>query len=276
MGSIRGCRWVARAIVGREQPLRRSLCTASPSRPNAHEGLTALDGGDIRRDGEDMTDDTPTASPRRARLERRRDDRVLGGVCAAVARSLDVDPLLVRIGAILLAFISAGTAVLAYLLAWMLIPRQNAGSGPSPERASTAPGVAAPAASAADTRTAGDQSGGGGARDAWNTAAGELRALAAELKPAASSMPDPPADKRSPVDAVDAALTGVGERLRDPSVQASARRTATHVAAAVSASAHAVSRSRSRSHPETTNTATDDQPDQMAAHAEPEATQRED
>ncbi len=79
-------------------------------------GAYGLDGGDVRRDGEDMTDDTPTASPRRARLQRRRDDRVLGGVCAAIARSLGVDPLLVRIGAIVLAFISAGTAVFAYLL----------------------------------------------------------------------------------------------------------------------------------------------------------------
>ena len=94
-------------------------------------------------------------------------------------------------------------------------------------------------------------------------------------KPAASPMPDPAADKRSPVDAVDAALTGVGERLRDPSLQASARRTATHVAAAVSASAHAVSH-RSRSDPETTDTVTDDLPDQKAANTEPEATQRAD
>jgi hypothetical protein len=125
------------------------------------------------------------------------------------------------------------------------------------------------------TRTTGGQPGGGSARDAWNTAAGELRALAAELKPATSPMPDPAADKRSPVDTVDAALTGVGERLRDPSVQASARRTATHVAAAVSASAHAVSH-RSRSDPETTNTATDNQLDQKAAHTEPKATERAD
>jgi hypothetical protein len=157
----------------------------------------------------------------------------------------------------------------------MLIPRQNHGSAPSPERASTAPGVATPAASAVYTRTADAQPGGRGARDAWNTAVGELRALAAELKPAPSPMPDLAADKRSPVDAVDAALSGVGERLRDPGVQASARRTATHVAAAVSASAHAVSH-RSRSAPETTTTVTEDLPDQKAAHTEPEATQRED
>jgi phage shock protein PspC (stress-responsive transcriptional regulator) len=222
-----------------------------------------------------MTDDTPKASPRRARLQRRRDDRVLGGVCAAIARSLDVDPLLVRIGAIVLAFISAGTAVLAYLLAWMLIPRDNADSRPSVEQASTTPGVATPAAPAVGSRTTGGQPGGGSARDAWNTAAGELRALAAELKPSASPMPDPAADKRSPVDAVDAALTGVGERLRDPSVQASARRTATHVAAAVSASAHAVSR-RGRGDTETTNTATDNQLDQKAAHTEPKGTERAD
>ena len=244
--------------------------------PGGHgRGLTALDGGDVRRDGDDMTDDTPTASPRRARLQRRRDDRVLGGVCAAIARSLGVDPLLVRIGAIVFAFISAGTAVLAYLIAWMLIPRENAGSRPSAERASTPPGVATPAAPAGSSRAAGDQPGGGGARDAWNTAAGELRALAADLKPAPSPMRDPAADKHSPVDAVDSALTGVGERLRDPTVQASARRTATHVAAAVSASAHAVSH-RNRRGPQPAGTATDRQPDQKAADPKPEATQRVD
>jgi phage shock protein PspC (stress-responsive transcriptional regulator) len=228
-----------------------------------------------------MTDDTPTASPRPARLRRRRDDRVLGGVCAAIARSLGVDPLLVRIVAIVFAFISAGTAVLAYLLAWMLIPRDNADFRHSAEQASTTPGAATPAAPAADTRTAGDQPGGSGARDAWNTAAGDLRALAAELKPAPSPMRDPaadkhsPADKRSPVDAVDAALTGLGDRLRNPAVQASARRTATHVAAAVSASAHAVSH-RSRPGPETADTPTDSRPDQKAANPDPDATQQAD
>ena len=227
-----------------------------------------------------MTDDTPTASPRPARLRRRRDDRVLGGVCAATARSLGVDPLVVRIGAVVVGLISAGTAVLAYLLAWMLIPGDDAGVGSSARRASTAPGVASPsAAPTVGTRTAGDQPGGGSARDAWNTAAGELRALAAELKPASSPMRDTaagthsPADKRSPVDAVDSALTGVGDRLRDPTVQASARRTATHVAAAVSATAHAVSH-LSRRHPETTDTPTDARLDQKAASPEPEATQR--
>ena len=125
------------------------------------------------------------------------------------------------------------------------------------------------------TRTAGDQQVGGGAREAWNTAAGELRALASELKPAPSPTRDPAADKRSPVDAVDSVLTGVGERLRDPTVQATARRTATQVTAAVSASAHAVS-DRTRRGAETAGAANDGRTDQEAASAEPGAAERAD
>jgi phage shock protein C len=223
----------------------------------------------------DMTDDTPTASPRRARLQRRREDRVLGGVCAAIARSLGVDPLLVRIGATVFALISAGAAVLAYLLAWILIPRENAGSGLSGEQMTGAHGVTKPAASLVGTPTAGDQPVGGNARDAWNTAGGGLRALASELKPAPLPTRDPAADKRSPVDAADSVLTGVGERLRDPTVQATARRTATQVTAAVSASAHAISH-RTRRVAKTADVSTDGRIDQKATGSEPGAGERVD
>jgi len=48
-------------------------------------------------------------------------DKQLGGVCGGVAEYFELDPSLVRIGAILLLFV-AGTGFLAYLVAWLVIP----------------------------------------------------------------------------------------------------------------------------------------------------------
>jgi hypothetical protein len=71
--------------------------------------------------------------------------------------------------------------------------------------------------------------------------------LAGELRPALETPEEGATAARSPVAAVDSVLTGVGERLRDPAVQESARRTAGRLAAAVSASAEAVSTGTRRS-----------------------------
>lgn len=55
------------------------------------------------------------------RLYRSSLDKQLGGVCGGLADYLEVDPSLVRIGAILLLFVG-GTGFLAYLVAWLVIP----------------------------------------------------------------------------------------------------------------------------------------------------------
>ena len=71
-----------------------------------------------------MTESTPAPPPpasRPARLVRSRENRVLGGVCAGIANYLGLDPTLVRIIAVVLAF-AAGTAVLAYIVGWIIIP----------------------------------------------------------------------------------------------------------------------------------------------------------
>ncbi len=71
-----------------------------------------------------MTESTPAPpSPpsKPARLVRSRENRVLGGVCAGIANYLGLDPTLVRILAVVLAF-AAGTAVLAYIVGWIIIP----------------------------------------------------------------------------------------------------------------------------------------------------------
>ncbi len=195
-----------------------------------------------------MTDETSSGFPAKGRLRRPLQDRVLGGVCAAVARSLGVEPVLVRLSAVALAVVSGGSAVLGYLIAWALIPQEQTGPAVSDDRTAAARGVMEPTQGVEDAALAVvRQPCEGGARWAWSAVGDELRALARELRP----VPDPArpsaATGRSPVDAVDSVLTGVGERLRDPAVQESARRTVAQLAAAVSASAEAVGQGTRRS-----------------------------
>jgi phage shock protein PspC (stress-responsive transcriptional regulator) len=77
------------------------------------------------------TTEQPTAQapggPRR--LYRSRSDRVIGGVCGGVARYFDIDPVLVRVGAVALAVLG-GAGVLAYLAAVLLIPNEGEGGLP--------------------------------------------------------------------------------------------------------------------------------------------------
>ena len=56
-----------------------------------------------------------------ARLYRSRDDRVIAGVAGGIARHLGVDPVLVRLATVALA-LAAGSGILAYLIAWVIIP----------------------------------------------------------------------------------------------------------------------------------------------------------
>ncbi len=58
------------------------------------------------------------------RLHRRSRGRMLGGVAVGVADYFDVDPVLVRIGFVALAFLG-GLAVPLYLAGWALIPDEE-------------------------------------------------------------------------------------------------------------------------------------------------------
>jgi phage shock protein C len=58
------------------------------------------------------------------RLERKLKGRMLAGVCAGLAEYLGVDPTLVRVIFAVLAFLG-GTGVVAYLVAWALIPEEG-------------------------------------------------------------------------------------------------------------------------------------------------------
>ena len=52
-------------------------------------------------------------------------DKKIGGVCGGLAEYFDIDPLLIRIGFLVLVF-GFGTGVLAYLVIWLLAPKGQA------------------------------------------------------------------------------------------------------------------------------------------------------
>jgi phage shock protein C len=60
--------------------------------------------------------------PQTRRLARRRDDRMIAGVCSGVADYLGLDPTLVRLLAVVAAIFSAGMVAVAYVAAWILMP----------------------------------------------------------------------------------------------------------------------------------------------------------
>ena len=73
----------------------------------------------------------PTPEPRR--LVRVRSGRVLGGVCAGLGRYFNLDPIIFRIGAIVLVFVG-GAGLLAYLAALLLIPAEDSDAAESAGR----------------------------------------------------------------------------------------------------------------------------------------------
>ena len=107
-----------------------------------------------------MSAPVPPPSPG---VRRSRDDAVLGGVCAGIARSAGLDPLLLRIAVVVVTVLTGGAGLLAYLAAWVLIPRD-----PAP--------TVRPAPALSDGAPQHD------VRDAWRTAGNDLRSLAGNLR----------------------------------------------------------------------------------------------
>ena len=59
------------------------------------------------------------------KLYRSAKDSKIAGVCAGIGEYLDIDPTIVRLIAVFLLF-AWGTSAIAYLLAWIIIPREPA------------------------------------------------------------------------------------------------------------------------------------------------------
>ncbi len=57
------------------------------------------------------------------RLYRSRSERMIAGVCGGIAAYFGVDPTLVRILA-LATFLIPGSGVIAYLIAWVIVPEE--------------------------------------------------------------------------------------------------------------------------------------------------------
>jgi phage shock protein PspC (stress-responsive transcriptional regulator) len=197
-------------------------------------------------------------------IRRSRRDGILGGVCAGIADATGLDPLVLRIAVIAVTLLTGGAGVVAYLAAWVLIPRETAPQETAPQETTPPDATARPVPPGADSpgpplprsAAAGPDATPSGLRNAWGAVGDDLRSLAGELRrppgtapapdtaeatPASPATEEPPAS-RSPLAAADDAATALGDRIRAPEVQAGARRVAASMSQAVTASVDEVGR----------------------------------
>ena len=103
---------------------------AGPERPTIEQPTTEQSARESEPTTEQPATEQPTAqAPGPRRLYRARDDRVLGGVCSGIAKYFNIDPVLVRVGAVALVFLG-GAGILAYLAAVLLIPNEGEAGQP--------------------------------------------------------------------------------------------------------------------------------------------------
>ena len=56
------------------------------------------------------------------KLLRSKKNKVLAGVCGGVGEYLNVDPVIVRLIWVIVTLVSFGAGLLAYIIAWIIIP----------------------------------------------------------------------------------------------------------------------------------------------------------
>ncbi len=59
------------------------------------------------------------------RLYRSKKEQVIGGVCGGIAEYVNADPTIVRLIWALVTVLSWGLGIIAYLLAWIIIPEKK-------------------------------------------------------------------------------------------------------------------------------------------------------
>jgi len=59
------------------------------------------------------------------RLYRSKKEKIIGGVCGGLGEFLDVDPTIVRLLWAIITVLSIGAGIVAYLLAWIIIPEKK-------------------------------------------------------------------------------------------------------------------------------------------------------
>jgi phage shock protein PspC (stress-responsive transcriptional regulator) len=75
-------------------------------------------------------DGAPAEGSVRSRLHLSSTDRKLAGVCGGLGEYFTLDPILFRVGFVLLAF-ACGAGILLYVVLWMLLPHAAAPASPS-------------------------------------------------------------------------------------------------------------------------------------------------
>ena len=76
-------------------------------------------------------------------LRRSSEGRVVAGVAAGLGRYFGVDPVVLRVAFVVLALLPPGIGLLAYLVAWIVIPGEGGGAGDQgAEAASGSPAIA--------------------------------------------------------------------------------------------------------------------------------------
>jgi phage shock protein PspC (stress-responsive transcriptional regulator) len=83
--------------------------------------------------------DPPPPQPRR--LTRSASDKVLGGVAGGLGRYFNIDPIIFRVGFVVLT-LAGGAGLLGYLAAWVLVPADPAEAGGEPQQRSRAATIA--------------------------------------------------------------------------------------------------------------------------------------
>ena len=70
-------------------------------------------------------------------LRRSRSNRVIAGVCGGLGEYLGVDPVLLRIAFVVLAF--TGSGVLLYIVGWIIMPEADGGEPPAMQSTAAPP-----------------------------------------------------------------------------------------------------------------------------------------
>ncbi len=58
------------------------------------------------------------------KLYRSKKERMIGGVCGGIGEFLEIDPTIVRVIWAFLTILSIGVGIIAYILAWIIIPEK--------------------------------------------------------------------------------------------------------------------------------------------------------
>ena len=77
------------------------------------------------------TSETPSVSSPPRRFLRSHRDRFLGGVCGGLGDYFAIDPVLFRIGSVVLGVVG-GFSLVAYPILWIFVPRDDGTGNPEP------------------------------------------------------------------------------------------------------------------------------------------------